>query len=730
MVVDAKAGLHRARSRFVRLILNKDGNMDALEERREELVVLERSKQAWTNYRRFCQFRFGYLAFLVLISIVIFSFALLMELFFAVFLPAAREDPNYYLRSFLMLLALPVTLLFLSYMFEEALRLFSDALSGTEGSLANFRLSLAVLIHAARHKAAMTREHMDLSNVDPYFGDNAALEIQPRAMPGDAENPVAGRDIDYSTFVLVDLICPILFEVVTLIAFLISLVATFSLSEAFTTYLRAGFYVVVFYLCVWVVGHFWTTRSKRMRYLVLTYRVHRERMKAEVRGLHKDKWANHFWLLDIGFRALYCLGWTKPEDVSAAPREPGRLTRAVHAVNEKNPYRKLHPNLKILLMLPCIFAGAFVSFYVFQLGWPIMGCSLLLLASALRTRFPQIFGTSFFYFILAFVLLAFMFISSASAIGTFVKGGSFDVRPPVDPLHPNVSIALPGQFNIPVYPICHFSHQTLDVIDFVLMADAAYGSTNEIQDAMLGKRFNGTALNNWSVPDRSNLQTDHQQWLQIDFADLNVTVVAIRGTASAADALQDMHYWFGITIMQTANIFIPFLSQLPQDFVVNLLSLRFLNKIIPTPVYQKLLDKVETLKKTKSNIVVTGHSLGGAMAAVVGAKMHLPAVSFSGPGLLYSRGRFDIDDERPIRDYVLTVKPRGDFVPRVDRLGGLVQDIDCRRNNPKACHSTDTHACEFYLTCGDKRGRDWSRVCEEYRNLAKKIDSITTQSNN
>ncbi|KDO17232.1 hypothetical protein SPRG_17345, partial [Saprolegnia parasitica CBS 223.65] len=47
------------------------------------------------------------------------------------------------------------------------------------------------------------------------------------------------------------------------------------------------------------------TRSKLMQYLVLTYLVHRERTNAEVRALHKHKWASHCWLLNVSFRALY-----------------------------------------------------------------------------------------------------------------------------------------------------------------------------------------------------------------------------------------------------------------------------------------------------------------------------------------------------------------------------------------------------------------------------------------
>ncbi|GLD93261.1 hypothetical protein PINS_up001853 [Pythium insidiosum] len=143
-----------------------------------------------------------------------------------------------------------------------------------------------------------------------------------------------------------------------------------------------------------------------------------------------------------------------------------------------------------------------------------------------------------------------------------------------------------------------------------------------------------------------------------------------------------------------------------------MLSLNILAPVMPPPVYQELLDHVMQLKKKVGDrLVLTGHSLGGAMAAMVGAKTKTPAVSFSGPGLLFSRGRFGVDDD-DIRDYVLTIKPRRDVVPQVDELGGMIQEIECRRTNPLGCHSTQTHLCELYASCGDKRNRDWSSATQ------------------
>ena len=82
---------------------------------------------------------------------------------------------------------------------------------------------------------------------------------------------------------------------------------------------------------------------------------------------------------------------------------------------------------------------------------------------------------------------------------------------------------------------------------------------------------------------------------------------------------------------------------------------------------------------------------------------------------MYSRGRFNLD-EQSVRDYVVTIKPNTDIVPRVDVLLGLVQEIECRKSNPLACHGSGTHACELYMTCGDARNRDWSSAtqCADY----------------
>ena len=44
------------------------------------------------------------------------------------------------------------------------------------------------------------------------------------------------------------------------------------------------------------------------------------------------------------------------------------------------------------------------------------------------------------------------------------------------------------------------------------------------------------------------------------------------------------------------------------------------------------------------NTFVSGHSMGGAIAAVVGIQLDLPIVSISGPGISYSIRKFRLEE--------------------------------------------------------------------------------------
>ncbi|KAJ8577765.1 hypothetical protein ON010_g1436 [Phytophthora cinnamomi] len=404
-------------------------------------------------------------------------------------------------------------------------------------------------------------------------------------------------------------------------------------------------------------------------------------------------------------------------------------------VRSRNPWHNLSLNVRAVILLALVIGSALLSLESFFIGWPIMGVCLIALSSVTQKRFPQIFGRAFRKFISGFVFVSLVFFSSSFIIGTVVSAGGFKlgafdnstalVSSELETTHGvSASITINGKVitfdDTSEYAACSISYQGLSVLDLALMADAAYGITTDIQKSALENRFNGTELENWEYVARNNESTDGQQWMELYFPTINMTVITVRGTASATDALEDMHFWFGICIMQAANVFVPFLKQLPRAFVVNMLSMRLIASIMPSPVFTDLLNHaVDTRARVGNNLVITGHSLGGAIAAMIGAKTKTSAVSFSGPGLLYSLGRFGITSQ-DVRDYVLTMKPRKDIVPQVDELGGLVQEIRCKKSSPMGCHSTSTHLCELYFSCGDPRQRNWStnQQCIAYDKLA------------
>lgn len=812
----------------------RDERMATVKGRKAELAKLTKLEDHWSFYRSLCQFRLGYFSFLVMMVILMFSFTFLMEIFFAIFLPSARADPYFTVRAVFLLAVLPFALVLLSYFFEESSRLFFDTIDKSEGSLANFRLSLTVVIHYLRHRDEMPddrlrEEYLQYQQVDadaeawrrlvgpikrmfsvfvandPFDDKDKDEEDQKREEleqdftrthpkepvasqsknePFDAKNrwkkafgaaktaavfiktDFDGPPLDFSTLIMADIICPTLFEVCTLYSFLSTLFHSWSPFHAFLAYIQTGFYTLVFYLFVWVICHFWSSRNQKMREFVSNYRRRRRNLERALQEMENEKKSEHLWLVDIGFRAyeyfrslfysgvrsiVHFFGGSKrnPEHLPLVERQAERREERIEAkeaattdanetkemIEGKYKYQELRKRLaswnlwskfsygrRLVILTPVVLISALISFKAFYFGWIIMGFTLILLADSIQGKFPQIFGSAFRNFITSFVILSFIFFSSTWAVGTFVLGGDFKVYPPLaNSSEPHLNVL--GNVSrvwgkIAQYPVCTLDFSSLDIVDFALIADSVYGHNYEVQYQSFAERFNGTALSDWQFVARNNESVDHQVWAELFFPSINMTVIAVRGTASATDALEDLHFWFGISIMQAVDIFVPFLKQLPTAFVVEMLSNSVLGRIMPPPVYTDLLDHVREVKKRVGDrLVLTGHSLGGAMAGMIGAKTQTPAVSFSGPGLMFTRGRFGIDTQE-IRDYVLTIKPRSDLVPQVDELGGLVQEIECRRSNPLACHSTQTHLCELYASCGDKRHRDWSSAtqCISYLN--------------
>lgn len=108
----------------------------------------------------------------------------------------------------------------------------------------------------------------------------------------------------------------------------------------------------------------------------------------------------------------------------------------------------------------------------------------------------------------------------------------------------------------------------------------------------------------------------------------------------------------------------------------------------------------------EATIALTGHSLGGGVAMLVGAKLKLPAISFSGPNSLLSSIKFGFSTEN-LNTFALNVVPQRDPIARVDDFALITQQIRCRieHNEPSyLCHSIVRTICEIQFTCGsDKR---------------------------
>lgn len=226
------------------------------------------------------------------------------------------------------------------------------------------------------------------------------------------------------------------------------------------------------------------------------------------------------------------------------------------------------------------------------------------------------------------------------------------------------------------YQLCNAQWGDLDIVDFGLLSWLAYFEINSTDYWRYADHwFNG-----------SDWQLRHFQQEPVHFFDFyspsrNLSVVSVRGTASIVDGLEDLDLWSEALQLELVSMVFPFVFTWPDSSTAVLVQvMSYLERMfVPTDddfsYFSSVLAYVRLIKSQRK-VMMTGHSLGGSVAQVVGAKEGLPAITYNAPGIVYSRRKFGVEFDA-IQQWTATIRTTSDLISAIDQPGGTVQDVRC-----------------------------------------------------
>ena len=251
---------------------------------------------------------------------------------------------------------------------------------------------------------------------------------------------------------------------------------------------------------------------------------------------------------------------------------------------------------------------------------------------------------------------------------------------------------------------CGISVYGLNLVQLGLLADFAtsvgYGSCwNVSRSDMISTAFPDDDWVEVSVSDSSSWVA----FLHLHSQSRGLDVISIRGTVPhrTIDLIQDVSLYSSVISLQAISFLVP-LTAWPSDAIADLVYAgSAIHNLFPAPPHEYFRDVEEYVRGlgVKKDLVLVGHSLGGALAKIVGTRVGVSAVAYSSPGIVLSRRKWGVGVE-DINSYVINVVAGNDFVPMVDEHGGVVVHVDCGVDVGPRCHEMERTVCELDARCG------------------------------
>ncbi|TMW57046.1 hypothetical protein Poli38472_002971 [Pythium oligandrum] len=277
--------------------------------------------------------------------------------------------------------------------------------------------------------------------------------------------------------------------------------------------------------------------------------------------------------------------------------------------------------------------------------------------------------------------------------------------------------------DIPRYASCSNNWNGLDIVDYALLAEAAYFDPLSLDI----ERFVSTVFNHdlgeivIRLPALNTKTGSKLDFYEAFIPSLNTSVISVRGTDiwRFTDFIEDVKMFIEPVIFTILSLVFPTIRIWPDVTFSTLIELY--GELIALFglqhefwYYHELLEYVASIQDR--DVVLTGHSMGGGIARLVGSIVGKTSVTFSPPGFVqsYSKLVHDIGgkatkvDRANLHHRSVTVVPEYDPITLIDAQAGMIQKISC--NTPHlsmqlSCHMLEGTLCNLLEHCGDARNR-------------------------